>query len=67
MQKIDISTLNNLFQTDWHPAKGDYVKENSIKDGEIMEDQLRKHRITVWSLWGLIIGLFAVSMIILSM
>ncbi len=66
MKKTDISTLNNLFQTDWHPTKGDYVKENTIEDGNLMEDQLRKHRMTVWSLWGLIIGLFIVSMIILS-
>ena len=67
MKKIDISIINNLFQTDWHPTKGDYVKENTIKDGKIMEDQIRKHRRTVWSLWVLIIGLFAVSMVVLSL
>lgn len=67
MKKIDISTVNSLFQTNWHPTKGDYVKENTIKDGKVMEDQIRKHRITVWSLWGLIIGLFVVSMIVLSL
>lgn len=67
MKKIDISIINNLFQADWHPNKGDYVKENTIKDGKIMEDQIKKHRRTVWSLWVLIIGLFAVSMVVLSL
>ncbi|MEN8192488.1 MAG: hypothetical protein ABFS12_06695 [Bacteroidota bacterium] len=66
MKNLDISTINSLFQTNWHPNQGDFVKENSIKDGEVLQDQLKKHRIKVWFLWGTIIIVFITAMVVLS-
>lgn len=66
MNKLEFSALNSLFHTDWNPGKGDFVKENSMKDGEIMESRLRKHKITVWLLSIIIVISFAASIAFLS-
>jgi len=66
MKNFDIASINSLFQTDWHPKKGDYVKENSIKDGRSMQDQVRKHKITVWLLSSIIFATFIISIVLLS-
>ncbi|VAX28107.1 hypothetical protein MNBD_IGNAVI01-2958 [hydrothermal vent metagenome] len=66
MKLTELTQINSLFHTDWHPDNGDFVKENSIKDGEIMENRIRRHKIAVWALSTLIFLLFALSMILLS-
>lgn len=66
MDKQEVSIINSLFRSDWNPEKGDFVKENSIKDGEVLRDQLKKHRTTVWFLWSMIIAIFVIAMVILS-
>ena len=66
MKSLNISMINSLFQSDWHPKQGDYVKENSINDGKIMRNRMRKHKIKVWVLSLLIFGMFAAAMILLS-
>jgi len=66
MKLTELAQINSLFHTDWHPDNGDFVKENSIKDGEIMESRIRRHKFTVWTLTTLIFLLFAASMILLS-
>ena len=66
MKKIEITALNSLFHTDWHPEKGDYVKENSMKEGEIMVNRLQRYKVTVWLLSTIIVVSFAVSIVLLS-
>jgi len=53
MKNFDATLISSLFQSNWHPEKGDYVKENSIRDGESMRNQVRRHKITVWLLSSL--------------
>ena len=66
MKLTELTQIHSLFHTDWHPNNGDFVKENSIKDGEIMESRIRRHKFVVWTLTTLIFLLFAISMVLLS-
>lgn len=66
MKNIELSTFNSLFHTDWHPEKGDFVKENSMKEGTILVNRLRRYKITVWLLSTIIVFSFAASIVFLS-
>lgn len=66
MKKLEITPLNSLFHTNWHPERGDYVKENSMKEGEILGNRLRRYKVAVWLLSSVIVTLFAVSIFLLS-
>ena len=66
MKKLDITPLNSLFHTDWHPERGDYVKESSMKEGEILVNRLQRYKVTVWFLSTIIVASFVVSLVLLS-
>jgi len=67
MKSSNFENFSSLLHTDWHPEKGDFVKENSINDSTQFNDRLRKHNITVISLSVLIVLIFGAAIIILSL
>ena len=66
MKYSEITNLGSLFHTDWHPESGDYVKKNSVKEGKLMVNKLKRHKIAVWFLSTLILVSFTVSIFLLS-
>jgi len=66
MKYSEITNLSSLFHTDWHPESGDYDKENSVKEGKLMVNKLKRHKIVVWFLSTLIFVSFTVSIFLLS-
>ncbi len=66
MKYSDITNINSLFHTGWHPNDGDYVKENSIKEGSQMEKDMLRHKVKIWTLSILIFAAFSGSIFLLS-
>ena len=67
MKTSNFEKFSSLLHTDWHPEKGDFIKENSINDSTQFNDRLRKHNFTVISLSVLIAIIFITAIVILSL
>ena len=66
MKSPNFENFSSLLHTDWHPEKGDFVKENSLKDSALFNKRIRKHNITAITLSILIGVLFIAAIIFLS-
>ncbi len=66
MKNSNFENFSSLLHTDWHPEKGDFVKENSLSDSAQFNKRLRNHNILVGSLIGGIILIFVVAIVLLS-
>ena len=67
MKSPNFENFSSLLHTDWHPEKGDFVKENSLKDSALFNQRIRKHNITAIALTVLIGVVFIAAIIILSL
>ena len=67
MKTSNFENFSSLLHTDWHPEKGDFVKENSLRDSAQFNQRIRKHNITVISLSVLIAIVFIAALVILSL
>ena len=67
MKSSNFENFSSLLHTDWHPEKGDFVKENSLKDSAQFNQRIRKHNITAISLSVLILLVFVAAIVILSL
>jgi len=67
MKTSNFENFSSLLHTDWHPEKGDFIKENSINDSTLFNDRLRKHNVTVISLSVFIAIVFIATIVILSL
>jgi len=66
MKNSNFENFNSLLHTDWHPDKGDFIKENSLQDSEQFKVRMKKHNIIAISLAISIVIVFIASIIILS-
>ena len=67
MKSSNFEKFSSLLHTDWHPEKGDFVKENSLRDSAQFNQRIRKHNITVISLIVFIAVVFIAAIVILSL
>ena len=67
MKSPNFENFSSLLHTDWHPEKGDFVKENSLKDSAQFNQRIRKHNITAIALTLLIGVVFVAAIVILSL
>ena len=50
MKTSNFENFSSLLHTDWHPEKGDFVKNNSLNDSAQLRKRIQKHNIVVGSL-----------------
>jgi|GEM_PF-3091551 len=67
MKNSNFENFSSLLHTDWHPDKGDFVKENSLQDSEQFKNRMRKYNILAVSLTISIIVVFVAAIVILSL
>lgn len=67
MKSSNFENFSSLLHTDWHPEKGDFIKENSLRDSAQFNQRIRKHNITVISLSVLIVIVFIAAIVVLSL
>jgi hypothetical protein len=67
MKSPNFENFSSLLHTDWHPEKGDFVKENSLKDSAQFNQRIKNHNITAISLTALIAVVFTATIIFLSL
>ncbi len=67
MKNLDLGKFSSLLHTDWHPEKGDFVKENSLSDSAQFNKKVRNRNIFIGSLISGIIIVFILAIVILSM
>ena len=67
MKSPNFENFSSLLHTDWHPDKGDFVKENSLQDSEQFKNRMRKYNILAVSLTISIIVVFVAAIVILSL
>ena len=67
MKNSNFENFSSLLHTDWHPEKGDFSKENSLKDSAQFNDRLREHNILAISLGIGIVIIFVAAIIFLSL
>jgi uncharacterized ion transporter superfamily protein YfcC len=67
MKNIKIDNFSSLLHTDWHPEKGDFVKENSLQDSAQFNNRIKKHNILAISLVVAIIVVFSVAIVVVSL
>ena len=66
MKNSNLDKFTSLLHTDWHPEKGDFIKENSLNDSAQFNKRLRNRNIMVGSLIGGIILVFIIAILVLS-
>lgn len=66
MEILNSKNFSILLHTDWHPGKGDSVKENSIIDSALFNKRIRIHKILTISLTVSIIVIFISAIIFIS-
>ncbi len=66
MKNSNFENFSSLLHTDWHPEKGDFVKENSLSDSAQFNKRLRNHNILVSSLIVGIVLIFLAAIVLLS-
>ncbi len=67
MKSTNFENFSSLLHTDWHPEKGDFVKENSLRDSAQFNSRIKKHNILAISLTALIVVVFAATIVIFSL
>ncbi len=67
MKNSNFEHFSSLLHTDWHPEKGDFVKENSLNDSAQFNKRLRNHNILIGALIGGIILIFVAAILFLSL
>lgn len=66
MKDLNFKEFSTLLHTDWHPKKGDFVKEHSLNDSAQFKERMRKRNIIIGSLVAGIMLVFAIAIIVLS-
>ncbi len=67
MKSPNFENFSSLLHTDWHPDKGDFVKENSLQESEQFKNRMRQYNILAVSLTISIIVVFVAAIVILSL
>ena len=50
MKSSNFENFSSLLHTDWHPEKGDFVKNNSLNDSALLRKKIQTHNVVVSSL-----------------
>ncbi len=66
MKNSNLEKFSSLLHTDWHPEKGDFIKENSLSDSAQFNKRLRNRNLLVGSLIGGIVLVFIIALLVLS-
>ncbi|MCF6269299.1 MAG: hypothetical protein L3J41_06305 [Melioribacteraceae bacterium] len=67
MRTSNFEKFSSLLHTDWHPEKGDFIKENSLRDSAQFNQRIRKHTILAISLTAFIAVVFVAAIIFVSL
>ncbi len=67
MKTSNFEKFSSLLHTDWHPGKGDFIKENSLKDSAQFNQRIRKHTTLAISLTAFIVVIFVVAIVFVSL
>ena len=67
MKSSKFENFSSLLHTDWHPDKGDFVKENSLQDSAQFNSRIKKHNIMVGSLIAAIVLVFIGAILVFSL
>lgn len=67
MKSSNFENFSSLLHTDWHPDKGDFIKENSLRDSAQFNQRIKKHNILAISLAAFIVVVFVAAIIFVSL
>jgi uncharacterized membrane protein YvbJ len=66
MKNSNFENFSSLLHTDWHPEKGDFIKDNSLNDSAQLRKKIQKHNILVGSLVAVIFVVLIGAVILFS-